>query len=76
MTKMNALEMTAGNAFNLQHFEQNKIKFEQRSFEDFVGTSFGLIDAGLLLIWMNNFQLCFRFCCVSCLVLPAMLIIS
>ena len=54
-------QMTAGNVFNLQDFEQNKIKFKQRSFEDFIGTSFVLIDADLLLIWMNNFRLCFRF---------------
>ena len=40
MTKMNTLEMTAGNVFNLQDFEQNKIKFKQRSIEDFIGTSF------------------------------------
>ena len=61
MTKTNTLEMTAGNVFNLQNFEQNKIKFKQRSFENFIGTSSGLIDADLLLIWMNNFQLCFGF---------------
>ena len=45
MTKTNTLEMTAGNVFNLQNFEQNKIKFKQRSFENFIGTSSGLIDA-------------------------------
>ena len=61
MTKMNTLEMTAGNVFNLQNFEQNKIIFKQRSFEDFIGNSFVLTDADLLLIWMNKFQLCFRF---------------
>ena len=61
MTKMNTLEMTAGNVLNLQNFEQNKIKFKQRSFEDFIGNSFVLTDADLLLIWMNKFQLCFRF---------------
>ena len=61
MTKMNTLEMTAGNVFNLQNFEQNKIRSKQRSFEDFIGTSFVLNDADLLLIWMNNFQLCFHF---------------
>ena len=76
MTKMNTLEMTAGNVFHLQEFEQNKIKSKQRSFEDFIGTSFVLIDADLLLIWMNNFQLCFCFHLASCLVLPAVLIIS
>ena len=34
MTKMNTLEMTAGNVFNLLDFEQNKIKSKQRSLED------------------------------------------
>ena len=29
MTKMNTLEMMAGNVFNLQDFEENKIKFKQ-----------------------------------------------
>ena len=43
MTKMNTFKMTAGNVFNLQDFEQNKIKFKQRSFEDFIGTSFVLM---------------------------------
>ena len=76
MTKINTLEMRAGNVSNLQEIEQNKIKFKQRSFEDFIGTSLGLIDADLLLIWMSNFQLCFRFRRVSCPVLPAVLIIS
>ena len=76
MMKMNTLEMTAGNVFNLQDFEQNKVKSKQRSFEDFIGTSFVLIDADLLLIWMNNFHLCFRFHLASCPVLPAVLIIS
>ena len=50
MVKMNTLEVTAGNVFNLQDFEQNTIKFKQRSFEDIIGTSFGLIDPHLLLI--------------------------
>ena len=76
MTKMNTLEITAGNVFNLQGFEQNKIKSKQRSFEDFIGTSFVLIDADLLLIWMNKFQLCFHFHVASCPVLSAVLIIS
>ena len=48
--RTNTLEMMAGNVFNLQHFEQNKIKFKQRSFADFIGTSFILIYADLLLI--------------------------
>ena len=76
MTKMNTLKMTAGIVFNLQDFEQNKIKSKQRSFEDFIGTSFVLIDVDLLLIWMNNFQLCFRFHLASCSVLPVVLITS
>ena len=76
MTKMNTLEMTAGNVFDLQDCEQNNIKFEQRSFEDFIGTSFVLINADLLLIWINNFQLCFRFHLASCPVFPTVLIIS
>ena len=76
MMKMNTLEMTAENVFNLQYFEQNKIKLKQRSFEDFIGTSIVFIDAGLLLIWMNNFQLCFCFHLASCPVLSAVLIIS
>ena len=48
----------------------------ERSFEDFIGTSFVLIDADLLLIRMNKFQLCFRFHLASCSVLSAVLIIS
>ena len=76
MTKMNTLEMTAGNVFNLQGFEQSKIKSKKRSFEDFIGTSFVLIDADLLLIWMNKFQLCFHFHVALCPVLSAVLIIS
>ena len=55
---------------------KNNIKSKQRSFEDFIGTSFVLIDADLLLIWINNFQHCFSFHLASCLVLPAMLVIS
>ena len=47
MMKMNTLKMTAGNVFNLQDFEQNKIKSKQRNFEDFIGTSFILIDADM-----------------------------
>ena len=61
MTKMNTLEITAGNVFTLQSFEQYKIKLKQISFEDFIGKSFVLSDTDLLLNWMNNFQLCFRF---------------
>ena len=62
-------EMTARNVFNWQDFEQNKVKSKQRSFEDFIGTSFVLIDTDLLLIWMNKFQLRFRFrreLCLPC----------
>ena len=76
MTTMNTLKMTAGNVFNLHYFEKNKIKLKQRSFEDFIGTSFVLTDADLLLIWMNNFQLCFRLHLASCPVFPAVLINS
>ena len=76
MMKMITLEIKAGNLFNQQDFEQNKVKSKQRSFEDFIGTSFVLIDADLLLIWMNNFQLCFCFHLASCPFLPAVLIIS
>ena len=60
------------NILNKTKLNSNK----QRSSEDFIGTSFVLIDADLLLIWMNNFQLCFRFYLPSCPVLPAVLIIS
>ena len=76
MMRMDILEMTAGNVFNQQDFERNKVKSKQRSFEDFIGTSFVLIDADLLLIWMNNFQLCFHSHLVLCPVLPVVLIIS
>ena len=49
---------------------------KQRSFDDSVGISFVLIDADLLLKWMNNLQLRFRFHLASCPILPAVLIIS
>ena len=75
MMKINTLKMMAGNVFNKQDFEQNKVKSKQRSFEDFIGTSFVLIDADLLLIWMNKCQLRFRFRRELCPVLPAVLII-
>ena len=58
--------MTAVNVFTSQDFEQNKIKLKQRSFENFIGTSFVLTDVDLLLIWINNFQLCFRLNLASC----------
>ena len=72
---MNTLEMTAGKVFTLQDLKKNKIKFKQRNVEDFIGTSFVLIDADLLLIWMNKFQFWFRFRRELCPVLPAVLII-
>ena len=53
-----------------------KQKLKQRSFEDSIGTSFVLIDADLLLIWTNKFQLWFRFRLELCPVLPAVQIIS
>ena len=56
---------------NTLNLEPNKIKLKQRSFKDFIGAPFALIDAGLLLIWMNNFQLCFLLRPALCLVLPA-----
>ena len=43
---------------------------KQRGFEDFIGRSFVLIDANLLLIWMNNFQLRLCFHLALCPVLP------
>ena len=43
---------------------------KQRSFEDSIGISFVLIDADLLLIWMNKFQLWFCFRRELCPVLP------
>ena len=50
----------------LQEFEQNKILFKQRSFEDSIDTFFSLFDADLLLIWMNIFWHGFRFRHASC----------
>ena len=49
----------------------NKVELisNKGSLEDFIGTSFGLIDADLLLVWMSKFQLCFSFRRVSCPVL-------
>ena len=76
MTKMNTHKITAGNVFNLQYFERNKIEFKHRSIEVFIATSFVLIDADLLLIWMNKSQLWFCFRHELCPVLPAVLIIS
>ena len=70
------LAIESGNVFNLQDFEQNKIPFKQRSFEDSIDTFLSLIDTDLLLIWMNTFRHGFRFCRAFCPVLPIMLIIS
>ena len=47
----------AGNIFNLQDFERNKIKVKQRNLEDFIGTSLVLIDADLLPIFVASFPL-------------------
>ena len=66
--------MESGNVFNLQDFEQNKIPFKQRSFEDSIDTFLSLFDADLLLIWMNTFRHGFRFRHASCPVLPIVLI--
>ena len=55
--KASTLAMESGNVFNLQDFEQNEIPLKQRSFDTF----FNLLDADLLLIWMNNFRHVFRF---------------
>ena len=47
-----------------------------KQLEDSIGISFVLIDADLLLIWMNKFQLWFGFRRELCPVLLAVLIIS
>ena len=70
------LAMESGNVSNFQDFEQNKIPLKQRNFEDSIDTFFSLFDADLLLIWMNNFRLGFRFRSGSCPVLYIVLIIS
>ena len=49
---------------------------KQRSFEDSIDTFFSLLDADLLLIWMNTFWHGFCLHHASCLVLPIVLIIS
>ena len=68
MTKMNTLEMMAGNLLISKILKKTKLNSNKlRSFEDFIVTFSGSIDADLLLIWMNNFQLRFHFCLVSCL---------
>ena len=36
--KVSMLAMESGNVFNLQEFEENKIPFKQRSFEDSIDT--------------------------------------
>ena len=76
MTRVSTLAMESVNVSNLQEFEQNKIPFKQRSFEDSIDTFLSLFDADLLLIWMNSFRYGFRFCHASCPVLPIVLIIS
>ena len=39
--------MERGNVFNLQEFEQNKIPFKQRSFEDSIDTFLSLFVADM-----------------------------
>ena len=46
-TKVSMLAMERGNVFNLQEFEQNKIPFKQRSFEDSIDTFLSLFDADM-----------------------------
>ena len=46
--------------FILQDFEQNKIKYIQRSFEDFIDTCVGLIDADIGEQFLASFSLPFR----------------
>ena len=53
--RVSTLAVDSRNVFNLQDFEQNKIPFKQRSFEDSIDTFLSLFDADLLLIWMNTF---------------------
>ena len=65
------LALESENVFNFQDFEQNEIKFRQRSFEDSIGTFFSLFDTDLLLIWMNSFQHGFQFRRAPCPVLPS-----
>ena len=48
--RVSTLAMESMNIFNLQDFEQTKIPFKQRSFEDSIDTFFSLFDADLLLI--------------------------
>ena len=48
--RVSTLAVESGNVFNLQEFEQNKIPFKQRSFEDSIDTFMSLFDADLLLI--------------------------
>ena len=38
MTRVSTLAMESGNVFNLQDFEQSKIPFKPRSFEDSIDT--------------------------------------
>ena len=48
------LAMESRNVFNLQDFEQNKIPFKQRRFEDSIDTFLSFSDADLLLIWIDE----------------------
>ena len=75
-TRVSTLAMESGNVFSLQDFEQNKIPFKRRSFEDSIDTFFSLFDADLLLIRMNTFRHGSHFPHASCPVLPIVLIIS
>ena len=74
MMRVSTLAMESGNVFNLQDFEENGIPFKQRSFDDSNDTFLSLFDADFLLIWMDTFWHGFRFCCMSCPVLPIVLI--
>ena len=76
MMRVSTLAMKSGNVFNLQDFEQNKIPFKQRGFEDSIDTILSLFDTDLLLIWMNTFRHSFRFRRASCPILLIVLIIS
>ena len=67
--RASTLAKESGNVFNLQDCEQNEIPLKQRSFEDSIDTFLSLLDADLLLIWMNNFRHGFRLRSASCPVL-------
>ena len=76
MTKMNTLEMTLGMFLISKTLNKTILNSNKEALKILFVHLFVLIDADLLLIWMNNFQLCFRFHLASCSVLPAVLIIS